>query len=153
MKYLYGPVPSRRLGSSLGVDRVPHKACSFDCIYCQLGPTTEKTTIRHLNTVVRPPAEDYARPLTSDRIDELARLLGAEVIADFKKGDASVSDGNRGEMIANLLKRRPCTVSDISSSLGFHENEDIKYVEKMMEKGIVGREKTGSGVYYFGVVK
>ncbi len=36
---VYGPVPSRRLGSSLGVDVVPLKACSYDCIYCQLGPT------------------------------------------------------------------------------------------------------------------
>lgn len=36
---VYGPVPSRRLGSSLGVDVVPLKVCSYDCIYCQLGPT------------------------------------------------------------------------------------------------------------------
>lgn len=35
----YGPVPSRRFGLSLGIDLVPHKTCSFDCIYCQLGPT------------------------------------------------------------------------------------------------------------------
>lgn len=39
-KHLYGPVPSRRLGRSLGVDIVPHKVCSYDCIYCQLGRTT-----------------------------------------------------------------------------------------------------------------
>ncbi|MCL6520601.1 MAG: radical SAM protein [Armatimonadetes bacterium] len=44
-KYLYGPVPSRRLGRSLGVDIVPHKVCSYDCIYCQLGRTTELTSI------------------------------------------------------------------------------------------------------------
>lgn len=36
---IYGPVPSRRFGLSLGVDIVPHKTCPFDCIYCQLGPT------------------------------------------------------------------------------------------------------------------
>lgn len=42
-KYLYGPVPSRRLGRSLGIDLVPFKTCTFDCIYCQLGRTTRKT--------------------------------------------------------------------------------------------------------------
>jgi wyosine [tRNA(Phe)-imidazoG37] synthetase (radical SAM superfamily) len=44
--YLYGPVPSRRLGRSLGIDLVPHKICTYDCIYCQIGKTTQKTLIR-----------------------------------------------------------------------------------------------------------
>jgi len=43
---VYGPVPSRRLGSSLGVDIIPFKYCSYDCVYCQLGRTTEKTIER-----------------------------------------------------------------------------------------------------------
>jgi wyosine [tRNA(Phe)-imidazoG37] synthetase (radical SAM superfamily) len=37
--YAYGPVPSRRLGRSLGVSPIPHKTCSYNCIYCQLGQT------------------------------------------------------------------------------------------------------------------
>jgi len=40
LKHVYGPVPSRRLGLSLGVDLVPFKTCTLDCIYCQLGRTT-----------------------------------------------------------------------------------------------------------------
>lgn len=43
--YIYGPVPSRRLGFSLGVDILPLKTCSMDCIYCQLG-SGAKTTVR-----------------------------------------------------------------------------------------------------------
>jgi len=43
---IFGPVPSRRLGRSLGVDLVPFKTCTYDCIYCQLGRTTHKTTER-----------------------------------------------------------------------------------------------------------
>ena len=43
---VFGPVPSRRLGRSLGVDLVPLKVCSYDCIYCQLGRTTKKTVER-----------------------------------------------------------------------------------------------------------
>jgi wyosine [tRNA(Phe)-imidazoG37] synthetase (radical SAM superfamily) len=45
-RYIFGPVPSRRLGRSLGVDLVPYKTCTFDCIYCDLGRTTHKTTFR-----------------------------------------------------------------------------------------------------------
>jgi wyosine [tRNA(Phe)-imidazoG37] synthetase (radical SAM superfamily) len=45
-KHLFGPVPSRRLGRSLGVDLTPFKTCSFDCIFCQLGRTTRKTLKR-----------------------------------------------------------------------------------------------------------
>jgi len=45
-EYIFGPVPSRRLGRSLGIDLVPFKTCSYDCIYCQLGRTTNKTTLR-----------------------------------------------------------------------------------------------------------
>ena len=45
-KYIFGPVPSRRLGRSLGVDLVPYKTCTFDCIYCDLGRTTHKTISR-----------------------------------------------------------------------------------------------------------
>ena len=45
-RHLYGPVPSRRLGKSLGIDLVPHKVCTYDCVYCQIGKTTEKTLQR-----------------------------------------------------------------------------------------------------------
>lgn len=43
---VYGPVPSRRLGRSLGVDLVPFKTCTYDCTYCQLGRTTDQTVER-----------------------------------------------------------------------------------------------------------
>lgn len=45
-QYLFGPVPSRRLGVSLGIDLVPHKTCSYNCIYCECGKTTDLTTER-----------------------------------------------------------------------------------------------------------
>jgi len=45
-RYVYGPVPSRRLGLSLGVDLVPMKTCTFNCVYCQLGPTAQTTMKR-----------------------------------------------------------------------------------------------------------
>ena len=45
-KYVFGPVPSRRLGRSLGVDLIPLKTCSFNCIYCQLGRGRFTTLVR-----------------------------------------------------------------------------------------------------------
>ncbi len=45
-KYIFGPVPSRRLGVSLGVDLIPLKTCSLDCVYCECGKTTRHTAIR-----------------------------------------------------------------------------------------------------------
>ena len=45
-KTLFGPVPSRRLGVSLGVDLVPHKTCNLDCVYCECGATTRLTMKR-----------------------------------------------------------------------------------------------------------
>lgn len=45
-KHLFGPVPSRRLGISLGIDLIPHKTCSYNCIYCECGRTTDLTAER-----------------------------------------------------------------------------------------------------------
>jgi wyosine [tRNA(Phe)-imidazoG37] synthetase (radical SAM superfamily) len=65
-KYVYGPVPSRRLGRSLGVDLVPLKTCTYDCVYCQLGRTTDKTVER----------TSYGD--ADEIIDEVKRRLGSD---------------------------------------------------------------------------
>jgi wyosine [tRNA(Phe)-imidazoG37] synthetase (radical SAM superfamily) len=46
MKYVFGPVPSRRLGQSLGIDTIPLKTCNWNCVYCQLGRTRPVTNKR-----------------------------------------------------------------------------------------------------------
>jgi len=70
MKYIYGPVKSRRLGNSLGLSLTPYKFCSFDCVYCQLGKTTVKTLER----------KDYVN--SDEIIQELKNFI---VGPDFKK--------------------------------------------------------------------
>jgi len=45
-KHLFGPVPSRRLGMSLGIDLIPHKICTLNCVYCECGATTTMTDER-----------------------------------------------------------------------------------------------------------
>ncbi len=47
MKYVFGPVPSRRLGISLGIDTIPLKTCNWNCVYCQLGRTVPLTNKRN----------------------------------------------------------------------------------------------------------
>jgi wyosine [tRNA(Phe)-imidazoG37] synthetase (radical SAM superfamily) len=69
--YIYGPVPSRRLGLSLGVDIVPAKICTLDCVYCQIGRTTDKSTVRRNFLDIVPVLE------------ELEAKLGQGVRADY----------------------------------------------------------------------
>lgn len=45
-KHLFGPVPSRRLGMSLGIDLIPKKVCSLNCVYCEVGKTSKLTLDR-----------------------------------------------------------------------------------------------------------
>ncbi|MEA2081380.1 MAG: radical SAM protein [Elusimicrobiota bacterium] len=70
-KYLFGPVPSRRLGLSLGIDLVPLKTCSFNCIYCECGATTRLTVSRR----------EYVP--TEKVIKELDNFLSAKPELDF----------------------------------------------------------------------
>ncbi len=67
-RFLYGPVPSRRLGRSLGVDIITYKYCTYDCIYCQSGKTTKKTTLRN----------SYISP--DEILEEVERFLKEEAV-------------------------------------------------------------------------
>mgnify|MGYP006279691409 CR=1 FL=1 len=72
MKYIFGPVPSRRLGSSLGIDPIPSKTCNYHCIYCQLGKTTNFTNER----------KNY-HPKTEIKQEIREILLGTNVQFDY----------------------------------------------------------------------
>jgi wyosine [tRNA(Phe)-imidazoG37] synthetase (radical SAM superfamily) len=303
-KYIFGPVPSRRLGRSLGVDLVPYKTCTFDCIYCDLGRTTHKTTSRQsyvvseeiqkeleltlsildkkpdyitlsgsgeptlninigeiiqrikeitstpvavltnssllssnevrrdlseadvvlpsldaitpalfeyinrpyssikieeiisgliqfrkqyrgqiwleilfcrgvndgkeeieklkevieriepvrvqLNTPVRPPAENFAFPLTLAQLEEIRERLGdkAEIISEFAAPLGEEFNSVKDTEILNLIKRRPCTTEDISKALGLHLDEVVKYLEKLVKEGVVHYRMYEHHCYY-----
>lgn len=287
---IYGPVPSRRLGFSLGIDIIPSKTCSFDCIYCQLGPTTQKTVQRkeyvswkqilfqikdflssgqrvdyltfsgsgeptlntalgklireikkitpipvavltnssllsrksvrealkeadlvvpsldgvtqevftkinrphpslkvepiieglkkfrqefkgsiwleimlvkgindsashisklkevieeikpekvQLNTVVRPPSEEFAYPLSLKELEKLKNILGknCKIIAEFRKKKQTPLSENLESAILSMIRRRPVTLSDISTSLGKNKNEILKYLNPLLQEG------------------
>ncbi len=302
-RYVFGPVPSRRLGRSLGVDLVPFKTCSHDCVYCQLGRTTNKTAQRaeyvptdvvieqlrealggsdrpdsvtlagsgeptlhsgfgeviaavkqltdapvtvltngslfdqpdvrqacgladrivpsldagieetfqrvnrpapgltlarhvdglvafrdgyrgqlwleimlvegvndsdpeiaemrslvdrirpdrlQLNTVIRPPAEDVAQPVSPARMAEIAATFGplAEVIADYQAEQATSDVTRRREDVLAALERRPCTLDDVAAGLGIHRNEAIKHLTYLLNAGQIARVRRGDDEYY-----
>ena len=76
-EYIFGPVPSRRLGRSLGVDLVPFKTCSFDCIFCQLGRTTSKTMERREYVPVDNVIRELADWLRLDEAADYITLAGS----------------------------------------------------------------------------
>ncbi len=69
MSHVFGPVPSRRLGLSLGVDLIPPKTCSFDCLYCQVGKTTDKIVEPELFVPVGEVVEEIKKKLSRSRPD------------------------------------------------------------------------------------
>ena len=303
-KYIFGPVPSRRLGRSLGVDLVPYKTCTFDCIYCDLGRTTHKTILRQshvspreiqgeleiylsglekkpdyitlsgsgeptlntdigeivqrikeitstpiavltnssllsfsevrrdlleadlilpsidavtpaffeyinrphqslkieeiisgliqfrnqyrgqiwlevvfcrginddkeeierlkgvieriqpdrvqLNTPVRPPAEEFAYPLTTTQLEEIRKKLGdkAEIISEFTAPLGEEFNSVKDTEILNLIKRRPCTTEDISKALGLRIDEVVKHLDHLTKTGTIRYRMYEHRCYY-----
>ena len=302
-KYLYGPVPSRRLGLSLGVDVTAFKHCTLDCVYCQLGRTTKKTIERkdyvpveavldelkdklsqplqvdfitisgsgeptlnsrlgelidgvrkitdipvavltngtllykqdvrtdcakadlvlpsldagdeqtfkrinrphrdisieklvsglcafrnefagqiwlevflidgintsdqqiakikgliehirpdkvQLNTAVRPTAEAGVKRVTEKKLSAIAEELGGqcEIIADFSRQQVSKTIESIADEVLSILKRRPCSLNDICSSLGIHQNEALKYIADFQNQGVIDSEqKDGETIF------
>jgi len=301
--HVYGPVPSRRLGFSLGVDIIPFKTCSLDCIYCQLGHTPKKTVRRReyfsseeilaqiqkkidsgekidfitfsgsgeptlnlalgkiikeikkmtripvavltnstlltrksvrkallasdlvipsldaasqdiflkvnrphhslkikeitesiaefkkdfkgeiwveimlvrgvndspshlkklkelikkidphktqLNTVIRPPCEKYAFPLTLKEMEEVRNILGqsCEIIGTFRIGEQKPSFKDLEGEIITMLKRRPMTLEDISISLGWERDKVLKSLLQLIRKGEIRKVIHKNTSYY-----
>ena len=302
-KHVFGPVPSRRLGRSLGIDLVPFKTCSYDCIYCQLGRTTNKTIERkeyvplqevlteidrkldigtspdyitlsgsgeptlylklqqliaeikkrtkiplavltngsllwdkkiqealleadlivpsldageeqmfryvnrphkdiafkkmveglvefrkiffnkiwleifllggvtgmrsevekiishiesiqpdriQLNTVARPPAEDFAFPVEVEQLHQFALMFGeiAEVVADYDHVHQQEDFAASREDVLNLIRRRPCSLADVAGGLGIHHNEAVKHLDRLIQDNVLKTEVRNNKVYY-----
>jgi len=90
-RYVYGPVPSRRLGRSLGIDLVPFKTCTYDCVYCQLGRTTNKTTERKEYVAVEEILSEMERKLAVEPAPDFISLAGSgEPTLNARIGDLIV---------------------------------------------------------------
>ncbi len=133
MKYLYGPVQSRRLGLSLGISLTPHKVCSFDCVYCQLGGTTLKVRerknyleVKEIISELKEFLKDYGAPSSIDCISlsgfgEPTLHAGiAGLIREIKKLAPSISlvlITNASLFFDSLLRRDVSGVDVIVPSL------------------------------------
>ena len=71
MKYVFGPVPSRRLGQSLGIDTIPLKTCNWNCVYCQLGRTVPLTNERREYYPRQAILAEVSRAAEAHRPDEI----------------------------------------------------------------------------------
>jgi len=119
MKYLFGPVNSRRLGLSLGVDLVPAKICSFDCIYCELGVTTTLTVRRGEYSptgAIIAELEGYFADLESGR----GGLVTPQVITLTGSGEPTLHSGI-GRVIAYLKGRTEIPVVVLSNGSLFDD--------------------------------
>jgi len=113
VKYIYGPVPSWRLGRSLGVDLISgEKICTFDCNYCQLGKT-----VRHIikRGIFVP---------TSEIVKELESLPELEIdyITLSGCGEPTLA-ANLGEVISEIKKRFKAPVAVLTNSSLMHERQ------------------------------
>lgn len=109
-KYLFGPVPSRRLGISLGVDLVPHKVCNLNCVYCEIGQTNNQTNER----------KEY---LAYDKIiEELNHYLSEEPELDF------ITFSGAGE---------PTLHSRIGDIISYIKSKHSKYYIALITNGLL----------------
>lgn len=110
-QYLFGPVPSRRLGRSLGLDVTPLKTCSFDCMYCQCGCTTRKTAQRSEFI----PFEEVCAELDQ----WLAEGGEADVITFAGSGEPTLYS-RLGDLIAFIKEKTDIPVIVLSNGTLFH---------------------------------
>jgi wyosine [tRNA(Phe)-imidazoG37] synthetase (radical SAM superfamily) len=87
----FGPVPSRRLGKSLGINHIPPKVCTYSCVYCQLGRTThmplERRTFYPVDELVRAVEEQVRRARArGEAVDYVAFVPDGEPTLDANLG-------------------------------------------------------------------
>ncbi len=113
-KHLFGPVPSRRLGRSLGIDLVPMKTCSVNCVFCQLG-AENKTTVERAEYIP-----------TDEIIGELKDWLANDGVADHAtlsgSGEPTLHTGF-GEVLSFLKENSNIKSVLLTNSSLFHLSE------------------------------
>ena len=113
-KYVYGPVPSRRLGQSCGLDIIPFKVCTLDCIYCQVAKTTEKTIGR----------KDYVpiEPVLEQLKDRLTEPIQADFITISGSGEPTLNS-RLGELIDGIKKITDIPVALLTNGTLFYRTD------------------------------
>ena len=127
-KLVFGPVPSRRLGRSLGINNIPAKTCSYSCVYCQLGKTTNITIER----------QEFHKPknifrAVEEKVDEV-RLRNEKIdYLTFVPDGEPTLDANLGETISTIRQIGIPIAVLTNASLIWHD--DVK--KDLLEADIV----------------
>ncbi len=114
-EYIFGPVPSRRLGRSLGIDLLPYKTCSLNCIYCECGPTTNLTLERKEYVPTREVLQE---------LDEFLKRneLPIEVITFSGSGEPTLHSGI-GEIIRWIKEHTEYPVCVLTNGTLLYQDE------------------------------
>ncbi len=118
MAYIFGPVPSRRLGLSLGVDLIPPKTCTYDCLYCEVGRTTCHTIETSPLVPLREISEELENALTKNTPDTIT-LAGS--------GEPTLNSEIDG-IISFIKKRTDVRIALLTNGSLFWQEEVIKRV-------------------------
>jgi len=140
-RYLFGPVPSRRFGRSLGVDLTPLKTCSFDCVFCQLGRTQRKTVQRNAYVSVAAVLEELEDWLAKDGQADYITLSGSgeptlhtefgKVLSFLKKAAQPSVLLTNGSLLGQSDVRRDAALADVVKvSLSVWDQHSFEWINR-----------------------
>jgi wyosine [tRNA(Phe)-imidazoG37] synthetase (radical SAM superfamily) len=157
--YLYGPVPSRRLGLSCGIDIVPFKVCTLGCVYCQLGKTARTTTERKEYIPIEPVLAELKKALSEGLQADYITIAGSgeptlnsrlgELIDGIKKlTNIPVAILTNGTLLYRQDVRTDCSKADVvMPSLDAGDEQTFQKINR--PNGVISIEKLISGLCDF----
>ena len=113
LKYVFGPVPSRRMGRSLGISPIPKKTCNYSCVYCQLGRTNKMTNKREEYFLL----EDILSEFDSNHNED-----SYDVVTIVGEGEPTLYS-RLGELIREIKKRSNKPVAVITNGALLYDKE------------------------------
>ena len=158
-KYLFGPVPSRRLGASLGVSPIPERTCNYSCVYCQLGRTLRMTNTRQEFFPLEEILAEFREYLQGSIPFDVVTVVGegeptlysrlGELIAGLKKEtDKPVAVITNGALLYDAEMRRELMEADIVlPSLDAVTEEQYRKIDRPM--GSIGFAEMAEGLRQF----
>jgi hypothetical protein len=130
-----------------GVTGIPSEAGKIAALAKHIGPARVQ-----LNTVSRPPAEEFAYPLPTVRMLDLKRLFPGQVdlVGETESHDVPIPEDRevRDEDILGFIGRRPCTTVDLATGLGIPESEALKHLDALIAVGMVATVVLGRRRFY-----
>jgi len=119
MDHIFGPVQSRRLGRSLGIDLFSRKICNLNCVYCEVGPTLSPVSQRAIYSPVRPICGEIDQWCADP-----GRLASADVLTVTAKGEPTLHSG-LGEILDHLKARAAKPVAVLTNGTTLTD-EDVR---------------------------